>query len=691
MSRDRLSTLAVLIVVAAGALLAECAFFHFPFAVGWDVLWLTGLTLLPGTLVVLLLRYFFAIEIEAHEILSLGAAVGFGLPALLLWIFRDLGIQHPDAIYYIIRVGITVTVLVLLLLRKLRLGFKGQLRAINDLFVLTIAALIFFAIYNLVQFHYGGDGSIVTRGLFGVDLPFLAGEIHGIQVFGSLRDLHQLAQPWHYHDWTYKLLALLPPERTLPDLAFAAPLVGYVLLAFSVFAYVQRITKSSYIAYISSALWFLVSGLGSGELGSYALSPSFVFGSIIILNVLLVLDLWRTARARNAQWVFFAILFYFLIELSQTKLSSYLVLVGALGIIGVIGLISRNKNFKLSIELLIALLVSLGIVLWQNSGANPLMPSGDFLIGAPLLGYANHVARALHVPVSTINPVSHGFHLRWQSLLIIPFFIFHIARFIFTDVKLLTSVLLLLFFWRQLWNEMGGHTALFVIVILLGFFLPVLYSPAWYPLALSFYAPLMSVQGAFLLVTMAFGIFAKRERTRSRTTAIGIVGLLFVFGIAQEFHFIRSQDENKPHVVSASLVDAMNYVAMHSNDSSVLATRRFDLDSSGDESYYWYSALSGRAVVSEGANYGSLLAAEAVTDSEKGLHPVPAARNILLDRRAMLDTIFLSHDSSQVSSAVARSGTNILLEDRSEPLGSRPAIRGTILFANKEDTIWKLR
>ncbi len=636
----RVTTLIALVLGATGILLAECMIFHFPIGTGLDVLWIAGLTLLPGTFVVLILRQFFSLELAAHEILSLGAAVGFGIPTLLLWLLRHAGVPHAESIYYVLRSAITITVLALLLLRKLRLGFEGQLRATNDLFIFTIGVLIFFAIYNLVQFHYGANGQIVTHGLFGVDLPFLAGEIHGIQDFGSLRDLHQLAQPWHYHDWTYKLLAMLPPARTLPDLAFTAPLVGYVLLALSVFAFVRRMTNSSYIAYTSTALWFLVGGLGSGELGSYALSLSFVFGSVIFLNVVLALDLWRTARARKTQWLFAGIIIFLLVELSQTKLTSYLVLVGGLGLIGLMGLTIYRDKLRNSLALLGMCFLSFGVVLWQNAGANPLMPTADFLVGAPLLGYANHLAHMLHVGVAAVNPVSRGLHLRWQSLLILPYFLFHLLQFILTDVKLLGALVLLTFFGKLLWNEMRELTALFIILILLGFLLPVLYSPAWYPLALSFYGPLVSVQAAFLLGAMAFGIFARTKRTRRRSTALGLVALLYLFGLALEFHDLHSADASRRSVVPSSLVDAMNYLSTHTNDSAIIATQRFDLDSAGDESYYWYSALSGREVVSEGTAYGSLLAAVAVTDSEKGLHPVLAAREILRARREWLEYHF---------------------------------------------------
>jgi len=691
--RKDIFALAALALGTAGIFLGACAVFHFPAAAGVDVLWLAGLTLLPGTLVVLILRQLFSLELEAHEILSLGSAVGFGIPPLLLGALHLFGLHHAETAYYSIRVAITVTVLVLMVLRKLRLGFDGQLRAINDLWIFTIGTLLFFAVYNLHQFYYGMDGSIVTHGLFGVDLPFLAGEVHGIQNFGSLRDLHQLAQPWHYHDWTYQLLALLPRARTLPALTLAAPLVGYTLLAFSLFALVLRFTRSKYVAYISVALWFLVSGLEGGEISSYALSPSFVFGSMIFLNVLLALDLRRKEPLRRNQWFFSALLLYLLIELSQTKLSTFLVIAGGMGLMGFIGLMRRGGR-RLGLEAIIIAGLAIGIVVWQTLAPNALMPSGDFLIGAPLLGYANHLAAMLHVPVSSLNPVSRGLHLHWQILLIIPFFIFHFLRFAALDPKVLSAIIILLVFRKTLWQEFPEMVLLFVLLIPLGFLLPVLYSPAWYPLALSFYAPLVSVQAAFLLTAIGFGILAQQPISRGKKAGLGLVGLIFLIGIALQGHTIMKADTSTASTIPSTLVEAMNYLAQHSNDSDILATRSFDFDKAKDESYYWYSALSGRTIVSEGAKYGSLLAAVADTNSEKGLHPVSAARQLLLARRALLDTIFTSRDSANVKAATAKMGVTFVLEDatvfpdRSNEYQSKI---GRIVFANKGDTIWEVQ
>jgi hypothetical protein len=334
----------------------------------------------------------------------------------------------------------------------------------------------------------------------------------------------------------------------------------------------------------------------------------------------------------------------------------------------------------------------LTLVLLQTVAPNALMPSGDFLIGAPLLGYANHLAAILHVSVASLNPVSDGLHLHWQSLLIIPFFIFHFLRFAITDPKVLSAIIVLLLFRKLLWREFPEIVSLLIILIPLGFLFPVLYSPAWYPLALSFYAPLVSMQAAFLLIAIGFGILSNQIVRRGTKAAMGLIGLLCLIGIALQAHTVMKADMSKASTVPTTMVQAMNYLVQNSNDSDILATRRFDLDTALGESYYWYSALSGRTVISEGAKYGSLLAAVADTNSEKGLHPVSAALKLLLNRRTLLDTIYTSRDSANVKVAVAKAGVSYILDDASAiaPQSYRSRI-GKPVFANERDTIWRVR
>ncbi len=98
-------------------------------------------------------------------------------------------------------------------------------------------------------------------------------------------------------------------------------------------------------------------------------------------------------------------------------------------------------------------------------------------------------------------------------------------------------------------------------------------------------------------------------------------------------------------------------------------------------------------MISEGAKYGSLLAAVSDTNSEKSLHPVAAAQRLLAERRTTLDTMFLSHDLHQVNEAILREKVVYVVEDSAS--GSVPdwsaGAPGGVIFRNRKVAIWKVR
>jgi hypothetical protein len=677
-------------ILAIAIFLIECAVFHVPLSTGLDVLVLAGL-MIPGVFFVIELRRRFKLRLTSHEVISLGFAVGFGIVAISLEVLHWFNLPNYS-------IGV-ILLAILAVSSRYPFGINRKpyntLRwrgALKDVWLFLIFTFLLFAAYNLQQFHFTSEGGIVTHGLFGIDIPFLAGQVHGIRDFGSLRDLHQNAQPWHYHDATYQLLALLPRNQTIADLAFAAPLVGYTLLAFSVFTLVVRFTSRRVIGFASVGAWFLVSGISGTELSSYALSPSFVFGSVIALNVLLLLDVRVKGHEGRKGLVGTGLILFLFAVLSQTKISTFLALAAGLGLLAVT-LLRRDK--RLSFELLGIVVISFSIVVLQSMAGNPLMPGGDFLIGAPLLGYANHLAAALYMPVASLNPISHGLHLRPQSVLLIPYSIFHLLRFALFDPKILAAFILLLTM-RGKWQPTGISKEvrfLLLALLLIGLLLPVLYSPAWYPLALSFYAPLVSSQMALLFAAIGFSATLRNKQTWRTRIARWIVALLFVIGFIQTAKQVVGEDEQRPKRVSASLISAMSFLSHLDTNSSVIATRRFDLDSARDESYYWYSALSGHPVLSEGAKYGSLLAAVADTNSEKGLHPVTRAQLLLAKRRALIDTIFLSRDSGHVRQAINIAHVGYIVEDGpiKQTVACEASTIGSKVFENSEIAIWKVR
>ncbi|HEY3874346.1 MAG TPA: hypothetical protein VGM92_02635, partial [Candidatus Kapabacteria bacterium] len=362
-------------------------------------------------------------------------------------------------------------------------------------------------------------------------------------------------------------------------------------------------------------------------------------------------------------------------------------------------IVSRNKR-RVILELLFASFLSFGIVLLQNSQSNARMPGGDFVIGAPLLGYANHLARMLHVSAELLNPISTSSHLHWNSVFLVPFFLFHFFRFALIDPKILSALIALLVFRTQLWNRSHELAWMLMLLLPIGFLLPVLYSPAWYPLALSFYTPLVSAQAAILIGAMGFGTFLQSVQDRKYDaflrlprSAIGIVALILLFGVCLNLRDILRADTSKGSIVTPELIQAMTFLNEHTPLPATIATHRFDFDTSLDESYYWYAALSRRTFISEGAKYGSLLSAVADTNSEKGLHRVRAAEQLLERRRAELDTIFGSVDSNAIRSALMRSGASFILEGNADSERLHIAI-STIIepqFSNGRYRIWKVR
>jgi hypothetical protein len=144
---------------------------------------------------------------------------------------------------------------------------------------------------------------------------------------------------------------------------------------------------------------------------------------------------------------------------------------------------------------------------------------------------------------------------------------------------------------------------------------------------------------------------------------------------------------------SASRIEALHYLRDHSTPQSIVASHRFTLHGA-DESYYLYSAFSERPMVSEGARYGSLLAAiSEIVDSARGLHRIPLAMDTLAVRRAALDTIYYSADLESVRSALHRYHVQFILLDRelNQQLLIDPGAVADPFFSNRSMDIWRVR
>ena len=94
-----------------------------------------------------------------------------------------------------------------------------------------------------------------------------------------------------------------------------------------------------------------------------------------------------------------------LLILLKTKLPIYLMIGGSLGILGLLYL---RRDRKIAVDLLLPCIVSLPFLFLFSSASNPFQPAGDFVIGAPLMGYANQLASVLNVSPADFDPIDTG-------------------------------------------------------------------------------------------------------------------------------------------------------------------------------------------------------------------------------------------------------------------------------------------
>jgi hypothetical protein len=306
------------------------------------------------------------------ESIALSAALGFIIAALVQWVALSVGWRNPIPL-------LIVAALAIVTLASTR-SFSWAAVRIATLGKLLPFFMLVVLLFNLHGFQYGADGSIVTRGLFGQDLPFLAGEIDGLRYLPHLGDLHQSAQSWSYHDATYRVLAMSDPSDTLDLLAWAFPRVGYTVLAFGVYALADRWLRNRFAAALAVIIWFFSASFWGSELTSYALSPSFIVGSALLLALLVALHEYLDRRESRMA----ALVLLLLIALARFKLSTFLVVGPALGIVALL-MLKRERNAALVLGA--SAFVALVQLFLFGTPTDALMPAGDFLIGAPLGRY----------------------------------------------------------------------------------------------------------------------------------------------------------------------------------------------------------------------------------------------------------------------------------------------------------------
>jgi hypothetical protein len=569
--------------------------------------------------------------------------------------------------------------------------------SLRFVFCAVIATTLFLAFYNFANFHFDAQEHLLSRSLFGVDFPFITGMIASIKNFGVFVDMNQLGLSYEYHDFTYRFLASISQTTgTEPSLvlAFSSPLFTYPLIAVSVFALVYAITENRLTAILATVGWFLLGTFVGTEQGTDALSPNFVWGNIQMLNALLVLHL--IFRDKERRPYLFAILLFLLGALAKTKIPTYLAVAGAMGIIAVVRIAKRE--FALGASLLSVIAVSFVVMLTGSHEGSTIRPSNDFLIGAPLMGYANHLSTIFHLPVSALNPVSHGLQLHFSQLFIVPYFLFHLLFYLVHDGRLLVLIVGLILFRTSLFRRIATDRAqpilwLLLLMIPLGFLLPIMYSPTWYPLAISFYGPLVSLEaGAILSVMIAVAIW--------KSDGFRVAKILVLILLAGSlFGNVRSMTREilvTPDVTRRAFIQGLQTLRERSHVGDVVASRRYDLllgDIEYAEYFHLYAAYSERKQISSGSAYGALLGALATVDSAKGLHPVKIATDTLVARRATIDSIYLSKNAATVMTALRKYDARYIIEDKeiNQHLTIDPRTVAEPFFDNSAMTIWKVR
>lgn len=647
-------------LVPAALVTLACFVWNVPLTIFVQIAILLWLTTVSGAL---LLSAISKWDLTSLERVTIGTAIGFGSTPLIFLFLRSF-----DVWQYTVHVVSLLNIILLAIgwKRKNQQEYTQQAQAASNVYqliaIVSVAALIAIA-YNVTGLHFDRSGDLLSRGLFGIDVPFLVGVLPSIQHTGYFADYHQAGLTYSYHDFTYIVAAIvgdLPPNDNLSLLAYAFPIFGFAMWGVSVYALTLRSLPTKKLALYATVGILLLSSVWGDHLLTGALSPSYLVGLIVLFSSLIVLE--TIVHERCSIWEA-PLLLVLLIILIKNKLPIYLVLGGGLGLFGLIQL-----RYGLHARMIVVpVILSLPFLFLFGSASNPLQPAGDFLIGAPLMGYGNQLANLLGVAASSVDPVVQQLRFEMEDLLILPFTVVHIFRMTLLDGRLLLSILVWLLLRKKIEKQEVRWLHVGIISALIGLLLPILYSPSWYPLAVSFYTPEIGamIAGAIALTVLirSWSLLGSMART--------IVAACIVYGmVGCAITSIESLSE-KPTRLDRNEVAAMRWIKENTPADAVIAFTRSDnnlRDTVNDESFYLYGALSERRAVSAGAKYGSLLAAVADLDTVKGLHPVGAAVDELQVRRDDLNTIYGSSDAEAIKSAFKKYNSQYVLTTNSNPI-----------------------
>jgi hypothetical protein len=670
LSSTYLAWLIPVVLAAIGAFI-----WNVPCWVFGEISLLLWLTTVPGALLLSARRW----DLRALERVTIGTALGFGITPLVFIILRSFGAWEYSA-----HVVSGLNAILFLAARRGR-GDKEEIASIWPVVgVVSIATLLVIA-YNFTGLYFDAAGNLVTRGLFGIDIPFLVGTLPTIQNTGYFADAHQAGLSYSYHDFTYIVCAIigdLPPNDNLHLLAHAFPLFGFAIAAIGIYSVMLRLLYNEKQGLLATIAILLLSSTWGDHVLTGALSPSYLVGIISLCAILL-----QVIRIRRKQTVLDStLLFVLLVILLKNKLPVFLVMAGT---VGIISLMLFRVDTRRAFAYFIPLFFAVPLIFVFGGKPNPFQPMDDFVIGAPLLGYANQIATFANVNVEDIDPVIKQLEFETEDLLIIPYTVIHLFRMTLLDGRLL----LLLLAWIILRQRIDkGHLNLIYLgaaAAFVGLMLPILYSPAWYPLAVSFYTPEL---GAFIAGMAAIAVVLNSWHLIESRAAKLLFAVTAVYGLAGfVLNTMKTLSEERSWF-DLYHIEALRWIQRNSPENSVIATHRTDhdlADREDDESFYLYSAIAERSVISAGAKYGSLLAAVADTDTTKGLHPVRAAQLEWQVRRNDQRVIFGSDDAEAIRSTMKKYNAQYLLSTHQHPVKRSDLFEP--VYRSEEIAVLKLR
>lgn len=678
-------------VTLAAAVIVHLLVFNLPADYVLGTVALFWLSTVPGYLVLRLLPFWKSRS--AIESIAQGTAAGLIITPVIFILLRTFD-QWLITPYVVSAVNVVLGALHYVRRDGSVRSYRDQGRAIA---YLALGVLAIATGYSFMHFHYLDNGALLYRGYFGIDLPFLAGLLPGILEHGVFADYHQWGLKTPYHDLTYLFIASakhLSGASAMTMIAHSFPLYGFFAIACAAYALTDRFANNTNIAILGGLSWLFFGTIVGSEAGTNALSPSYITGSVILLTILMLMHhAWDMPRGRERIWTFILIALL-TIGLQKTKIPSYLLLQAGMGIAAIV-LLLRGKR-ELGLAFIAISVVNAVVLLFGSSGSSTIQPQGDFLIGAPLLGYGNHLSRILGLSPESMNPVIKELDVHWRHVLILPFTLFHVVRFTLLDLRMLVVLVGLVYLWRQyrLRDEEMPITHLLFPMMLVGAVLPVLYSPSWYPMALAFYTINISSQLAGIGAVIMLGILLRINPGHwVSKVAMAMVGLSILLGV---IHLVR-ESRFDTRVIDEASLKGFEWLRNNSQPDDLVASRRYDLyrgdTIENDESYYIQTAYSEREAISVGAVYGSLLGSTLPTDTAKGLHLVPAAKDSLERRRWFLDSIFFSTNAATVRQLALSASVDYIIEHkltRSEMRANAAEFADSV-FSNRALTIWRVR